>query len=119
MGLTEIERRRRAVAGLLDGQKIDALLVSSPANVRYLSDYSGSNGLMLIARDQEHFFTDPRYGLEATASITARVHVAKGPLTAAAAAIAKRKKWKKIGIEAEWLTGGAEGPLEGGMPLGF
>jgi Xaa-Pro aminopeptidase len=117
--LTEIERRRRAVAGLLDGQKIDALLVSSPANVRYLSDYSGSNGLMLIARDQEHFFTDPRYGLEATASITARVHVAKGPLTAAAAAIAKRKKWKKIGIEAEWLTVAAQARLKDVMPLGF
>jgi Xaa-Pro aminopeptidase len=117
--LTEIERRRRAVAGLLDGQKIDALLVSSPANVRYLSDYSGSNGLMLVARDQEHFFTDPRYGLEASASITAKVHVAKGPLTGVAAAVAKRKKWKKIGIEAEWLTVAAQARLKDAMPLGF
>jgi Xaa-Pro aminopeptidase len=117
--LTEIERRRRAVAGCLDGQKIDALLVSSLANVRYLSDYTGSNGLMLIARDQEHFFTDPRYGLEASATITARVHVAKGPLATAAAGVAKRKKWKKIGIEAEWLTVAAQGRLKDALPLGF
>lgn len=107
------------MAGLLDGQKIDALLVSSPANVRYLSDYTGSNGLMLIARSGEHFFTDPRYGLEASATITAHVHIAKGPLPAAAAAVAKRKKWKKIGIEAEWLTVAAQTRLKDALPLGF
>ena len=117
--MTEIERRRRTVAGLLNQLKVDVLLVSSPANVRYLSDYTGSNGLMLIARDQEHFFTDPRYGLEASASITAKVHIAKGPLAIAAAGIAKRKKWKKIGIEAEWLTVGAHARLKDALPLGF
>jgi len=107
------------VAGRLEQQKIDVLLVSSPANVRYLSDYTGSNGLMLIARDQEHFFTDPRYGLEASATITARVHVAKGPLATAAAGVAKRKKWKKIGIEAEWLTVAAQARLKDVLPLGY
>jgi Xaa-Pro aminopeptidase len=117
--LTEIERRRRAVAGALDGLKIDVLLVSSPANVRYLSDYNGSNGLMLMARGEEHFFTDPRYGLEASATITGKVHVVKGPLAAAAAGIAKRKKWKKIGIEAEWLTVAAQGRFKDALPLGF
>ena len=107
------------MAGRLDEQKIDVLLVSALANVRYLSDYTGSNGLMLIARDQEHFFTDPRYGLEASATITARVHVAKGPLAIAAAGVAKRKKWKKIGIEAEWLTVAAQARLKDALPLGY
>lgn len=116
--MTEIERRRRAVAGRLDELKVDALLVSSPANVRYLSDYTGSNGLMLIAHSGEHFFTDPRYGLEASATITAYVHVAQGPLPAAAAALAKRKKWKKIGIEAEWLTVADQARFKDVLPLG-
>ena len=117
--MTEIERRRRAVAGRLHELKVDALLVSSPANVRYLSDYTGSNGLMLIAGDQEHFFTDPRYGVEASATITTKVHVSRGPLPAAAAAVAKRKKWKKIGIEAECLTVAAQSRLKDVLPLGF
>jgi Xaa-Pro aminopeptidase len=117
--LTEIERRRRAVAGHLDQLKVDVLLVSSPANVRYLSDYTGSNGLMLIARGESYFFTDPRYGLEASEAITGRVHVTKGPLATAAAGVAKRKKWKKIGIEAEWLTVAAQTRFKDQLPLGF
>ena len=103
----------------LDQLKIDVLLVSSPANVRYLSDYTGSNGLMLIARGETHFFTDPRYGLEASEAITGHVHVAKGPLATAAAGVAKRKKWKKIGIEAEWLTVAAQARFKDQLPLGF
>ena len=46
----------------LASHKIDALIVSSPASIRYLSGYAGSNGLMLISKTDEHFFTDPRYG---------------------------------------------------------
>ena len=84
--------------------KLDALLVSSPANVRYLSDYAGSNGLMLITSSECHFFTDPRYEIEAREKVTCKVHVAKGPLTEAAAArIGKSKALKRIGFESAWL----------------
>ncbi len=101
--MTEIEQRRQAAAAILAENKIEALLVSSPANVRYLSDYAGSNGLMLITSSESHFFTDPRYKLEASEKVTCRAHVAKGPLIAAAAAIIKRKRLKKIGFESTWL----------------
>lgn len=101
--MTEFEQRRRAAADRLAGAKVEALLVSSPANVRYLSGYSGSNGLMLLTAAGEWFFTDPRYGEEASATITCNVQVCKGPLIKAAAGLAKRKKLKKIGIETSWL----------------
>ncbi len=117
--MNEIHERRKALAARLDELKIDVLLASSPANVRYLSDYAGSNGLVLIARMEAHFFTDPRYGLEASQTITAHVHVAKGPLIAAAAALAKRKRWKKIGFESEALTYSAYAKLKEDLPLGF
>ncbi len=117
--MTETDQRRRAIAARLPELKIDALLVSSPANVRYLSGYSGSNGLVLIGPKQAHFFTDPRYGQEAGRTITAKVHVAKGPLIAAAAALAKRKKWKKIGFESENMSVSAYGKLKEDLPLGF
>ena len=71
----------------LSAHKTEALIISSPANIRYLTGYAGSNGLILITRTEEHFFTDPRYGAEATARITCQVHVARGPLIAAAAAM--------------------------------
>jgi Xaa-Pro aminopeptidase len=101
--LTEFEQRRQRAAEQLRSQKVEALLVSSPANIRYLTGYSGSNGLLLLSSAGEHFFTDPRYGSEAAANISCKVHVCKGELIAAAAGVAKRKKFKKIGFEPAWL----------------
>jgi Xaa-Pro aminopeptidase len=75
--LTEIDQRRRTLAARLPELKIDALLVSSPPNVRYLSGYAGSNGVLLITKADAHFFTDPRYALEASEQITCKVHVEK------------------------------------------
>jgi Xaa-Pro aminopeptidase len=101
--LTEIEQRRLNASGQLAQRKVDAFLVSSPANVRYLTGFAGSNSLMLLTPGEQHFFTDPRYGTDAAANITCRVHVAKGPLIAAAAAVVKRKRLKRIGFEPAWL----------------
>ena len=117
--MTELEQRRGAIAARLAGLKIDALLVSSPANVRYLSDYSGSNGLLLITPAESHFFTDPRYQLEAAQKITCKVHVAKGPLIVAASALLKRKKLKKVGFESAWVPYEAYARLKDALPLGF
>jgi Xaa-Pro aminopeptidase len=116
--LTEIEQRRRAVAARLGEQKVDALLVSSAANIRYLSDYAGSNGLMLITGSGSHFFTDPRYGLEAQ-NITCKVHVAKGSLILAASKLIKKKKLKKVGLESAWVRLADYTKLKEELPLGY
>jgi Xaa-Pro aminopeptidase len=117
--LTEIEQRRQTAAARLADLKIDALLVSSPASVRYLTDYSGSNGLVLLSRGESHFFTDPRYGLEASQKITCRVHVAKKPLIDAVIAVLKRKKLKKTGFESAWMRFEDYSKLKQGLPSGF
>ena len=51
-------RRTKATQGL--GSEADALLVTTPANVRYLTGFTGSNGQALLARESV-FFTDGRY----------------------------------------------------------
>jgi Xaa-Pro aminopeptidase len=114
-----MEQRRQDAAARLEEWKIDALLVSSPANVRYLSGYSGSNGVILLAANEAHFFTDPRYGLEASQNITCKVHVAKGPLIKAAAAILQSKRWKKIGFESASLRVEEYNALKDAVSLGF
>jgi Xaa-Pro aminopeptidase len=53
--------RRRAVAARLEGLGVDALLVTSLVNTRYLTGFTGSNGQFLIGRDLELFLTDGRY----------------------------------------------------------
>ena len=116
--MTEIEQRRRAVAARLGEQKVDALLVSSAANIRYLSDYTGSNGLMLITGSGSHFLTDPRYGLEAQ-KITCKVHVARGSLILAASKLIKKKKLKRVGLESAWVRLADYTRLKEELPLGY
>ena len=53
-------RAERLIAAL-DGAGVDLLLVSNLVNVRYLTGYTGSNGLALIGPDTRVFLTDFRY----------------------------------------------------------
>lgn len=46
---------------VLKREKLDGLLVSGAANVRYLSGFTGSNGMMLVTRHAATFYTDFRY----------------------------------------------------------
>jgi Xaa-Pro aminopeptidase len=54
-------RRRQALNDELAGEGIDALVVTDPPNVRYLTGFTGSNGQVLIAGGDSVFFTDGRY----------------------------------------------------------
>ena len=51
--------RADRVAGRLDD--VDALLVTEPANLRYVTGFTGSNGFALVGRDVRRFVTDFRY----------------------------------------------------------
>jgi Xaa-Pro aminopeptidase len=60
-------RSDRLMAELSD-HEVDALLVSSPVNVRYLTGYTGSNGLAVVGLGDggmRRFFTDFRYAAQA------------------------------------------------------
>lgn len=116
--MTEFQQRCQDVAARLPELKADCLLVSSAANVRYLSGFDGSNGLILLTPRETHFFTDPRYAIAAGAKVAAKVHVVKGPLTNAAAAMVKRKHLKKIAFESAATTFDAYTHLLSQLPLG-
>ncbi len=116
--MTELQQRCRDIAARLPELKADCLLVSSAANVRYLSGFSGSNGLILLTPRETHFFTDPRYAIDAAENIAATVHVIKGPLSAGAAAVIKRKRLKKIGFESASLLYDEYIHFQEELPLG-
>lgn len=52
------DRIDRAVAALDD---LDALLVTNLVNVRYLTGYTGTNGIVVLSRERAVFVTDFRY----------------------------------------------------------
>ncbi len=54
------ERVARLVAQLPE-KELDAILISSPQNRRYLSGFTGSAGYLFITRQRQALFTDSRY----------------------------------------------------------
>jgi len=46
---------------VLSRKGLDGLLVTDLTNVRYLSGYTGSNGMMIVTRNRAWFYTDFRY----------------------------------------------------------
>ena len=98
--------------------KADALLVTSPANVRYLSGFTGSNGILLLTARETHFFTDPRYEIAAKKSIPGKVHIIKGPMIVGVSQVLRRLRLKKIGFESAWTHYDEYQRLQENLPLG-
>lgn len=69
--MSEIARTTR-LAEELCALEVDRLLVSAPVDVRYLTGYTGSNGLAVIAAGddaQQLFFTDFRYAIQSAEQV--------------------------------------------------
>ncbi len=95
------------VTALFRDQKFDALLVTKPENVRYLTGFTGSNGWLLVFPDGAiTLYTDPRYTVQSAVQCTCQVVIAKGMLSEAIQEDLKRLKIRRVGFEAEHLTVG-------------
>jgi Xaa-Pro aminopeptidase len=56
--------RAETLAGAVADRDLDALLVTDLVNVRYLTGYTGSNGLAIVGRGVRRFLTDFRYAAQ-------------------------------------------------------
>lgn len=54
-------RRLDQIRFTLEDLKLDALVVTSLANIRYITNFSGSAAILFITNDALHFITDDRY----------------------------------------------------------
>lgn len=48
----------------------ESLLVSNPVSIRYLSGFTGSNGLLHISKLNAHLYTDARYEIQASKEVS-------------------------------------------------
>ena len=78
-----------------------SLLVSNLVNVRYLSGFSGSNGLFLVSQDSAVLFTDPRYEIQTQKECPEIDVVISRDLLESAL---ERLETKKLAIEGSHLT---------------
>jgi Xaa-Pro aminopeptidase len=102
--------RLRARFGELD---VDAFLVTRLPNVRYLTGFTGSAGMLLVLSDGATFVTDGRYGEQSRtqlreagvdATIEIRITMADQRAVLAAAAVGA----KRIGLEDNGVTWGQQ-----------
>ena len=99
--------------------KIDALLVSALPNIRYLSGFTGDNGLLLVTPESQTLFTDPRFTIQASQECTCTVKIApRGPVDPFAVEAIRRKKLKRIGFEATRMIYDVHRRLKEALPLG-
>lgn len=81
------------------------LLITHLPNVRYLTGFSGSNGVVLLSEDSATLFTDSRYTIQAREQVkSAQVTVAGGALLSAVAEFLLKKRVRRVGVEADSLT---------------
>lgn len=61
--------RLRRLKGLLEGQRIDAVLVTDIKNIRYLTGFTGSSAYLAVTVDKGYFITDSRYAGQAALEV--------------------------------------------------
>lgn len=99
------DQRIQKAFSLLKKNKIDCLLVTELNHVRYLTGYSGSNGMVLLAPPKAYFFTDFRYKVQSQKEVkNCAIVIAEQTLTSELPKIPKLNKKIKIGLEAEFVT---------------
>jgi len=99
--------------------KIDALLVSALPNIRYLSGFTGDNGLLLVTPESQTLFTDPRFTIQASQECTCAIKIApKGQVDPYAVEAIRRKKLKRVGFEATRMIYDVHRRLKEALPLG-
>lgn len=112
----EFASRRGLIAAGLEEHKLDALLVSSPANIRYLTGFTGSNGVALVLAAETILFTDPRYTIQAKHEVTCEIKICKSPILPNVAAIAGKRRIRRLGFERASISYDGYGILREKLP---
>ncbi len=108
----------------LGSGRVDACLVSYLPNIRYLSGFTGSAGLLLVEGRGSTFFTDFRYDSQAHEEVKgARIIIGrKSPLELLEQFLGRRRKRARswtVGIEAEHFTVEEKKRLNSFLPSGI
>ncbi len=90
---------------LLRKNKIDCFIVTENTHVRYLTGYSGSNGIVLLLPPKSYFLTDFRYSVQAQKEIkNSAIIIAEQTLISELPKIPGLSKKMRIGLESEFVS---------------
>src|SRR3989338_1013953 len=87
----------------LSSWKVDALLITTLENIRYLSGFTGSSGVIIITSDRAFFLTDSRYDSQSRNEVDGlKIKIYKKQIEEVAFLIKSRKE-KNMGLEEKGL----------------
>lgn len=114
-GLSAFADRRSRLRAALEEPGLDGLLVTHPPNVRYLSGFRGSAGLLLVLGDRTMLVVDGRYGQQAADESDPSVEVREaggGLLAGLGEVLDGREGTLRLGFEAEHTSVAGRSRLE-------
>ena len=93
--------RLERVRAEIEKRGAEALLITEPVNVRYLTGFTGSNAFLLLTGRSAHLLTDSRYTLQARSEVGRpwRVRIYKDSVFKELASIAAKEGVKVLGFE--------------------
>lgn len=96
--------RVRLLRGALDQHRLDAFVTTFPPHLRYMSGYSGSNGLCIVTSSTLFFLTDFRYKEQIESEVEcSRSYITSGNLIEKASEEKLLRRSKRIGVEQDYL----------------
>lgn len=99
------QKRLSNLRHILEQQQLEALLVSKPANVFYLSGFSGGEGLMLVTQQESYLFADGRYQEQAQQEApSCKFILYKKSFIKALAELVRNEGIQSIGFEKDHIT---------------
>jgi Xaa-Pro aminopeptidase len=99
--------RRERLARLLPEEGVDALFISNPINVTYLTGFTGDSSTVVLTRDRVILVSDPRYvGQIADECPELETHIRKPTtkITEASADVIKKIGCRSVGFESAAVT---------------
>jgi len=108
------ERRQGELRRALADRGLGVLLVSSLANIRYLTGFSGSAGLLIVAERATILVTDFRYATQAPAEVgaSAEVQIERKDVWGGVRSTVGRLGGRRLAVERDQLTLGSAAELE-------
>jgi len=98
------ERRKCFLLDILRSEKLDAILIFGLPNMRFLSGFTGTDGVFLVKENESVFLTDPRYISQAQKQVSAdSIKCYKNKLKAVADELVS-KGCKRVGLDAEVVS---------------
>lgn len=100
-----MNKRVESLRQLMKQEEIPAILVTSPYNLRYLTNFTGTTGLALITADRAFFVTDFRYMEQVAKQVEGYEFVQnKGPIMAEVARLIDELALDEVAFEEDYVS---------------